>query len=202
MSRKTQKERVIGIVEKLGILRPRDLKAHGIPREILLRLLKEGMLDRIDRGLYTLPNRDRLTEYHSFAQASRRIPTGVICLLSALAYHELTTQMPHEIWMAIGEKAWASRQSSLPIRYARFSARSLTEGVITARIEGVEVKLFNPAKTVADCFKYRNKIGLDVAIEALRECHRQRRCNFDHLWHYAKICRVSNVMRPYLAFLQ
>lgn len=126
------------------------------------------------------------------------MPKGVVCLLSALRFHELTTQAPFEVWLAIGEKAWRPRIEYPPLRIMRFSPTTLSAGVEEHQIEGVAVQVYPPAKTVADCFKYRNKIGLDIAIEALRECWRSRRCTVDDLWHYAGICRVQNVMRPYL----
>jgi predicted transcriptional regulator of viral defense system len=126
------------------------------------------------------------------------VPKGVVCLLSALRFHELTTQAPFEVWLAIGEKAWRPRVDYPPLRVVRFSAAALASGVEQHQIEGVTIPVFSPAKTVADCFKYRNKIGLDVAIEALRECWGSRRCTMDDLWKYAKVCRVQNVMRPYL----
>lgn len=132
------------------------------------------------------------------AAASARVPHGVVCLLSALRFHELTTQNPAEIWLAIDRKARAPKAPELPLRIVRFSGAALTEGVETHRIDGVSVRVTSPAKTVADCFKYRRKIGADVALEALRECWRTRRCSVDALWRYAKVCRVTTVMRPYL----
>jgi predicted transcriptional regulator of viral defense system len=125
----------------------------------------------------------------------------VVSLLSALRFHNLTTQSPFEVWLAIGEKAWRPRMEYPPLRIVRFSQATLSAGVEKHQIEGVTVPVYSPAKTVADCFKYRNKIGLDVAIEALRECWSSRRCTMDDLWHYADICRVQNVMRPYLESL-
>jgi predicted transcriptional regulator of viral defense system len=122
----------------------------------------------------------------------------VICLLSALQFHDLTTQAPFEVWMAIDVRARRPRGTTPPLRIVRFSGRALTEGVEVHEIEGVRVRVYGPAKTVADCFKYRNKIGLDVALEALRDYRRQHPAGMDELWHFAHTCRVSNVMRPYL----
>lgn len=192
-----QTQRILEIVERAGVLRPRDLNAHGIPRETLRRLHARGRLHRIGRGLYVLPEAD-VTEHHTLAQACKRVPQGVVCLLSALRFHELTTQAPFEVWLAIGGKAWRPRVDYPPLRFVRFSGAALTAGIEEHIVEGVLVKVYSPAKTVADCFKYRNKIGLDVALEALRDCRRQRQCSNDELWHYAQICRVANVMRPYL----
>jgi predicted transcriptional regulator of viral defense system len=142
-----------------------------------------------------------VTEFHSLEEACKRVPHGIVCLLSALRFHGLTTQAPFEVWLAIDRKARLPRLGALPLRIVRFSGRALKEGVEEHRIEGVPVKTYNPAKTVADCFKYRNKIGLDVALEALRDCRRQRKCTNDELWRYAKVCRVANVMRPYMEAL-
>ncbi len=190
-------QRILEIVEQAGVLRPRDLDAHRIPRIYLSRLCDRGLLQRVGRGLYVLPNAD-VSEHHTLAEAGKRVPHGVVCLLSALRFHGLTTQSPSDVWLAIGDKAWRPRVDYPPLRFVRFSARALETGVEEHSIEGVLVRVYNPAKTVADCFKYRNKIGLDVALEALRDCRRQRRCTNDELWHYAKICRVANVMRPYM----
>lgn len=193
-------DKVLELTGKAGVLRPRDLDAHGIPRTYLSRLCADGRLQRIGRGLYVLPDAEA-TEYRTLAEAAKRVPNGVISLLSALRFHELTTQAPFEVWIAIGEKAWRPRIEYPRLRVIRFSKSALSAGVREQKIEGVPVRVFEPAKTVADCFKYRNKIGLDVAIEALRECRRERRCTMDDLWHFAEVCRVRNVMRPYLESL-
>ncbi|HUT86875.1 MAG TPA: type IV toxin-antitoxin system AbiEi family antitoxin domain-containing protein [Candidatus Heimdallarchaeota archaeon] len=190
-------DRVLEIAKRKGVLRPRDLDTFNIPRNTLSKMYRRGLLERIDRGLYRLPGSD-LSEHHTLVEVAKRVPQGVVCLLSALRFHELSTQAPFEVWIAIGEKAWRPKAGNLPLRVVRFSGKALTEGVEEHRIEGVHVGITNPAKTVADCFKYRNKIGLDVALEALRDCRWQRKCTVDDLWHYAKICRVAKVMKPYL----
>jgi predicted transcriptional regulator of viral defense system len=196
----THTDKVLELVKKAGVLRPRDLESYGIPRIYLSRLHAVGKLQRISRGLYVLPGTN-VSEHRSLAEACKRIPKGVICLLSALRFHELTTQSPYEVWLAIGEKAWQPRMEYPPLRIVRFSSAALSAGMGEHRIEGVIVHVFTPAKTVADCFKYRNKIGLDVAIEALQKCWRSQRCTMDDLWQYANICRVQNVIRPYLESL-
>ena len=193
----THADKILDLVSKVGVLRPRDLDAYGITRTYLSRLVAAGKLQRIGRGLYVLPGID-VSEHHSLAEACKRVPKGVVCLLSALRFHELTTQAPFEVWLAIAEKAWRPRLDYPPLRIVRFSSVALDSGIEEHQIEGVAIPVFTPAKTVADCFKYRNKIGLDVAIEALRECWRSQRCTMDELWKYAKVCRVQNVMRPYL----
>lgn len=200
VTQRTKTNKVLDLVRKAGVLRPRDLDPYNIPRTYLSRLCAAGKLQRIGRGLYVLPG-SGVTEHHSMAEACKRVPKGVVCLLSALSFHELTTQAPFEVWLAIGEKAWRPRLEYPPLRIVHFSKAALNAGVEEHQIEGVNVHVYSPAKTVADCFKYRNKIGLDVAIEALRECRRARHCTMDDLWHYADICRVRNVMRPYLEAL-
>ncbi len=160
----------------------------------------EGAIMRVGRGLYVARGA-RPTEHHSLAQASKRVPHGVVCLLSALRFHDLTTQSPFQVWLAISAKARLPKTDNPPLRIVRFSQRMLAYGLQEHRIEGVSVRIFSPAKTVADCFRYRNKIGLDVALEALRECIRKRRATSDELWQAAKVCRVANVMRPYLESL-
>ena len=192
--------KILQLLGEAGVVRPRDLDAVGIRREYLYRLYAGGLLERVGRGLYILSGAD-LTENHSLTEASKRVPHGVVCLLSALRFHHLTTQSPFEVWLAIDRKARRPREGSLPLRIVRFSGEALRAGVEEHAIEGVTVKVYAPAKTVADCFKYRNKIGLDVALEALRACWRERRCSMDELWRYAQICRVGNVMRPYLESL-
>jgi predicted transcriptional regulator of viral defense system len=138
------------------------------------------------------------TLYLGLAQARKAVPRGVVCLLSALRFYEIGTQGPHQIWIALDRRAARPRVSNPSIKVVRFSGESLTEGIEEHDIAGIPVRIYSPSKTVADCFKYRNKIGLDVAIEALREAVRARKCTADELWRYAKICRVSRVMRPYM----
>jgi predicted transcriptional regulator of viral defense system len=192
--------RVLELTRKAGVLRPRDLDAEGVPREYLGRLLEKGLLERPGRGIYTLAGL-KPTPHHTLAEASKRVPHGTICLLSALQFHGLTTQAPFEVWLAIAEKARLPKVDYPPLRIVRFSGIALERDVEEHRIEGVTVKVYAAAKTVADCFKYRNKIGLDVALEALRDCWKKRRATMDELWRAAKTCRVANVMRPYLESL-
>ena len=193
-------DKILKIVKENGVIRPRDLESHGIPRKYLNHMYRKGLLSRVGRGLY-VPSDVDPTEHHTIAEVCKRVPGGVVCLISALQFHGLTTQMPFEVWMAIDHKARYPREPQLPIRIVRFSGQALNSGIDDSSIEGVPVKVYNPAKTVADCFKFRNKIGLDVALEALRECLRQRKCTNDDLWRYGKICRVLNVMKPYLEAL-
>jgi predicted transcriptional regulator of viral defense system len=193
-------QRVSTLAKRKGVLRSRDLDHAGIPRVHLGRATAQGLVVRVGRGLY-IPAEADITEKHSLAEAARRVPNGVLCLLTALQFHGLTTQLPYQVWVAIDPKARLPKPASPPLRIVRFSGVALTFGVEHHMIENVPVRIFSPAKTVADCFKYRNKIGLDVAIEALRDCLRQRKATRDALADAAKACRVSAVMRPYLEAL-
>ncbi len=192
--------RIAELTKAAGVLRPRDLDAHGIARQYLRLAERQGLVIRSGRGLYT-PADAAITEFHSLAKAAKRIPRGVVCLLSALRFHDIGTQNPFEVWMAIGEKDRQPRSDNPRMRIVRFSKQSLEFGQTTHHIEGVSVRIFSVAKTVADCFKYRNKIGLDVAIEALRESIRTRKATTNELWEAAKVCRVANVMKPYMEAL-
>jgi len=149
------------------------------------------------RGVYAASNHARTAD-HALAQVAKRVPSGVICLLTALRYHELTTQLPAEVWIALPEKGRKPRLDHPRLRVVRFSGAALTEGIETHRIEGVAVPVYSAAKTVADCFKYRNKVGIDVAVEALRDFSRQHRGGATELARFARICRVTRVMQPYL----
>jgi predicted transcriptional regulator of viral defense system len=189
--------RLVEFVAAKGVVRPRDVEEQGYPREYLLRLLRRGSVERIGRGLYRVAG-EAVSEHHSLAVVGRRSPEGVVCLLSALRFHGLTTQEPHEVWLAIGNKARRPKLSWPPTRVVRMSGASLREGIMEHPVEGVPVRVFGAAKTVADCFKFRNKIGVDVAIEALRDAVRERKATRDEIYGFAKICRVAKVMQPYL----
>ena len=192
--------RIIELATELGIIRPRDVEAEGIPREYLLRLHREGTLVRIGRGLYVLP--DALTsEFASLAEVARRVPKAVVCLLSALQFHTLTTQMPSKVWIAIEGTAWRPEIDNPSLQVVRFSGQAFHFGIERHEVSRVPVRVYSPAKTIADCFKYRNKIGLDVALEALRDAWQSRKTTMDELWSAAMTCRVAVVMRPYLESL-
>lgn len=190
-------EKVLAMARKHGILRVKDLREQGINPEYLRRLCNRGELTRIARGLYISADAD-ISANIGLAQAAKWIPHGVVCLVSALQFHNVGTQSPHEIWMAIDRDIRRPRIDYPPLRIMRFSGQAFTEGVEKHTIEGVPVKVFSIAKTVADCFKYRNKIGLDVAIEALRDCRQNKKCTNDKLWQYANICRVAKIIKPYM----
>lgn len=196
-SKKTIPQRALRLMEREGIVRSRELEKFGVSRTQLRRLLERGLIERVGRGLYRLSG-SPLTERHHFAEAARRVPAGVICLLSALRFHGLTTQNPFEVWMAVNRKAWRPRVSHPPLRLFYLSGAPLTEGVEEHEISGVIVRVFGAAKTVADCFKFRNKIGIDVAVEALREYRRVHPKRLEAVWKYAEVDRVMRVIRPYL----
>jgi len=201
MSATTHAQRVLRLASRRGLLRARDLARDHIPRATLSRLVASGQLTQVSRGLYALPRQTRSGQ-HQLAEVAARSPQGVFCLLTALRFHQLTTQSPYEVWLAIPNKAHAPKRDNPPLRIVRFSGPSLTEGIESHTVDGATVRVYSVAKTVADCFKYRNKIGLDVALEALRECRREKRASNDELWRYAKLCRVANVMRPYLESIE
>ena len=190
-------QQVLQLAHERSVIRGSDLEDRGIPRQYLYRLYRRGLLERIARGLYTLPEL-AATEHHTVAEAARRVPNGVICLISALRFHEMTTQAPYEIWIAVGSKARRPKTESIPLRIVHMSPRAHEAGVENHDIEGIPVRVYSPAKTVADCFKFRNKIGLDIALEAMRDYRRSADYDSDLLWHYAEICRVTRVMLPYL----
>ncbi len=202
---RTRKARYQGVLDRIrraGIVRPRGLPPEGVSHQYLQSLQRRGILERIGRGLYTLPDAtEHFDEHAILAEVAKRMPGGVICLLSALRFHDLTTQAPFEVWLAVEHSAYVPRDPALPLRIVYFSGAAFTDGIEEHVVNGVPVHIYSPAKTVAVCFKYRNKIGLDGALEALRETWRERRATMDELWRYAKVCRVANVMRPYLASL-
>jgi predicted transcriptional regulator of viral defense system len=189
--------KVLNLAKRRSVIRVRDLRERGIHPEYLRRLYNKGQLVKLTRGLYTLPDTE-VSEHHSLVVVAKAVPNAVICLVSALQFHNIGTQMPHQIWIAIERRSATPRVNNPGIRVFRFSGDAYTEGIENYPIEGIKVKVYNPAKTVADCFKYRNKIGLDVAMEALRDGWQQKKFTMDELWKYSKICRVANVMRPYL----
>jgi predicted transcriptional regulator of viral defense system len=182
------------------VFRPRDVAAAGLSRTALSRLVATGEVQRIGRGLY-LPNAAKVTEHHTLVEAAKRVPRGVVCLLSALRFHEMTTQNPHEVWIAIDVKARKPAADWPPLRVVRFSRRLLTVGVEMHALERAQVPITSRARTVADCFRYRSKVGLDVAMEALRAYLRRRGRSVDALMKAAEQTRVARVIRPYLEAL-
>ena len=199
MTGQNHRERALEVARRQGIARGRDFDAVGVPRVYLQRLRDEGVLQQVGRGLYKLAG-TQSSSSASLAEATRIQPKGIIGLLSALQFHNLTTQTPHAIWMLLGPKTWAPMNPSVSLKIIRASGEALTAGVESHQIDGVVVPITSPAKTVADCFKHRNKIGLDVAIEVLRDLLKTKtgRAGLSELWRYAAIDRVQTVMRPYI----
>lgn len=198
-SHATQEQAVLQLLSQRGLLHTRDIAALGVPTVVLTRLTRAGKLERTGRGIYTLAG-EQGSAQRSLAEVALRAPRAVICLLSALSVHEVGTQLPFQVWLALPSGTTPPRMDR-PLRIVRMSGDSLTEGVERILIDGVDVPVFNTAKTIADCFKFRNKVGMDVALEALREGWRARKTTkvtMDALWRYATINRVAKIMQPYL----
>lgn len=180
-----------------GMVRMADALRAGIHRNTLRAMLEADTIERVTRGLYRLQDAPPLGS-PDLVTVAERVPGGVFCLISALAYHEMTTQIPHEIYLAISRNSEPPRLDYPPLRVFRFSGESFSAGITRERVDGVNVRIYDREKTLADCFKYRNKLGMDTVLEALRFYKEQRKIKVDALLRYAKICRVASVMRPYL----
>jgi len=180
-----------------GVLRTTEALRSGIHPRTLYAMRDSGLLERVSRGVYRLAGSPPLGN-PDLVTVATRIPSGVICLISALSFHELTTQIPHEVHVALPSGAEEPRLDHPPIRTYRFAGQSFTEGAETHEVDGVAVRIYSPEKTLADCFRFRNRIGLDTAIEALRSYRERGSIKVDELMRYASICRVKTVIRPYL----
>lgn len=189
--------KVLALARRKGILRAEDLESAGISRNYLYSFHRMGLLRRNARGIYSLPE-SPTTERALFAEIAKRVPRAVVCLLSALLFHEITTQLPREIWLAVPRGSWRPNIVYPPLILTYLSGEAYSFGIEKYDVGGVEVKVYSPAKTVADCFKFRNKVGLDVAIETLREVWRSRKATADELFRAAEINRVARTMRPYM----
>lgn len=190
-------DRLLHLAQQKGLLRPSDLAALGIPRIYLTRLTASGKLTRAGRGLYRLPE-TTLSENDGLTIVAARAPQAVFCLLTALQFHGLTTQLPRQVWIALPQGSHTPKMDYPPVKLIQYSGDAFKQGIEAHHIDQVKIRVYSAAKTVADCFKHRNKIGLDVALEALKDARSQKKASADDLWRYAKICRVANVMRPYL----
>lgn len=193
----TDRTRLLALARGRGVFTAQDARRTGIHSQQLTRLVASGTLERVARGQYRLSELP-VTEHHALAIASRAVPRGVICLLSALEIHSIGTQLPAEIWIGIERSARAPRVPQLPLQVVRYSGAAFTEGIEHRRIEGESVRVYSVPKTLADLFKHRNKVGLEVAIEALRDAWRERKFTIDALDRAARVCRVERVMRPYV----
>jgi predicted transcriptional regulator of viral defense system len=193
-------ERLLRFANQQTVIRPGDLERLAVPRNYLGRLVRAGKLERVGRGLYSSADHPP-SENRTLLEVCRKVPQAVVCLSSALRFHELTTENPFNVWIALKPGAWSPRTDYPPIRVVRVSGGALTFGVEEHSVEGTKIKVYSPAKTVADCFKFRSKIGTGLAIQALRECFREKKATMDELWAAAKVCRVANIMRPYMESL-
>ena len=185
------------MVQRRGLVRPRDLENAGLPTSVLYRLRDQGEVEQIGPGLFRHPDA-AITEKHTYAEAAKLVPGGVVCLLSALAFHEIGTQVPHEVWLALRAHSKRPTGTTVPLRIVWFSGDAFKKGAEMHTVEGVKVRVYSPAKTIADLFKFRNKVGLDVAVEALRDAWSRRLVTMEELLRFARICRVEKVIRPYL----
>jgi len=188
---------IIELIKQNGVIRPSEVEAIGISRMYLHRLYQRGVVQRIADGLYSLPDSPIYT-HTSKVEVAKRVPNGVISLLSALQFHELTTQRPFEVWITIEGMSRKPRIDYPPIHVTRFSGEAFTHGIEVYDVGGVPMRVYSIAKTLADCFKFRNTVGLDVALEVLQEVLRDKRATMTDIWKAAKVCRMTNVMRPYL----
>lgn len=193
-------KQILALARVQGILRPKDLNSRGLPMAYLWHLEQAGLLMRLDKGLYMLPDFP-FSEQISNLEVARRVPDGVLCLISALYFHDLTTEFAHEVWLAVRPGRHHVRMEHLQVRYIHMSGQSLTEGVEVHRFDGMDLRVYSAAKTVADCFKFRSKVGLDVAMQALKQGLDERRFSVSELSHFARINRVQKVIRPYLEIL-
>lgn len=201
MQNNTYQQSVLALLQQQGLLRASELDAIGVPRVVLSRLTASGQLERVGRGLYRLPG-STASEHESLATVAVKVPQAVFCLLTALQFHELTTQLPRQIWIAMPRGSHVPRIDYPPIKMVQMVGDTYSTGIEEHERDGIKLRVYGIAKTVVDCFKHRNKIGLDVALEALKEVRAKRKASADELWHYAKISRVANVMRPYLEVIE
>ena len=201
----TQQDRVLSLLKRKGMARISELSREGITRATVARMLEKGLVHQLSRGLYQLPEASTDT-HHSLAEAAKRVPKGIVCLVSALAYHELTDTIPHSIWMAIGPKDRRPAGQSPPLQIVRFRGKMLDHGIDTHMIEGVMVRIYDPAKTVIDLFRYRQSAGkrykhspgLNLALEGLREALRQRKATPAKIAEYATEAGIWKAVQPYL----
>ncbi|MGA3009481.1 MAG: type IV toxin-antitoxin system AbiEi family antitoxin domain-containing protein [Terracidiphilus sp.] len=193
-------EHVGAIVQKRTLVRSKELKGLSVSRSHLWNLAKAGKIERVGRGLYRSKEAP-ISVNETLFEVAKMVPLGVLCLSSALRYHELTTENPFEVWLAIERGTWSPRLDYPPVRVVHFSEAAFKFGIETHTVDGRKLRVYSPAKTVADCFKFRSKIGMETAIQALRSAYREKKATMDQIWNAAKVCRVVNVMRPYMESL-
>jgi predicted transcriptional regulator of viral defense system len=193
----TQSTRILDLAQSQRLLSAADVRAQGWSPQLLIKLEQSGKLQRVTRGLYGLPD-NPLTEHQSLIEVCRRVPKAIVCLLSALQFHGIGTQAPFEVWIALPEGTQSPALTYPPLRIARLRGEAYSEGMETVVEQGSTIRVYSVAKTITDCFKFRHKIGLDVAMEALKDAWQQRRLNIDEVMHFANVNRVAQVMQPYL----
>ena len=192
-----QSDHILELARDRRVLSAADVREQGWSPQLLIRLHQAGRLHRLGRGLYALPDA-QVTEHQTLIEVCQRVPKAVLCLLSALQWHEIGTQLPHEVWVALPEGTQAPALGYPALRITRLRGAAYSDGIQTVTEHGAPIRVYSAAKTVTDCFKFRNKIGLDVALEALKDAWRSRKVTMDELGHFAKINRVERVMQPYL----
>lgn len=197
----TKQKQLTELFSSKRFLSASEIRAAGIPSMFITVLLRSGKIVRAARGVYSLAERTA-AETDDLELLSRIVPTGVICLVSALRFHKLTDENPREISIAVPRGYHTPKVSYPPAGFFTFSGEAFSSGIETCEFAGTTVKVYSVEKTIADCFKYRNKIGLDIAVAALREAAGQNRIDYDPLWRFAKICRVSKIIRPYMEAVQ
>lgn len=198
---KNNYEKSVAIFRELGgLVRTAEAIRAGIHPRSLYEMLSEGVIERLSRGLYRLVELPPLGN-PDVVSVCKRVPNGVICLISALAFHEITTQIPHEIYLAVSRKSIVPKIDYPPVRIFRFSGTSYSEGIELKKADDITIRIYSPAKTLADCFKYRNKIGLDVVVESLKRYRESKLFSVEEILYFARVCRVEKVMRPYLEAL-
>ncbi len=193
----TQSDHILEIAQRQRLLSAVDVRAHGCSPQLLIKLEQSGKLQRVSRGLYSLPDSEP-AEHQSLVEVCRRVPKAVVCLLSALQFHGIGTQLPFEVWIGLPEGTQTPAPGHPTLRIARLRGKAYTEGIETVVEQGLSIRVYSLAKTVTDCFKFRHKVGLDVALEALKDAWQQRKLDMDQVMHYARINRVAKVMQPYL----
>ncbi len=196
----SQSDQILQFAQRQGLLRAADIRAQGWSPQLLIKLHRAGKLERVARGLYSLATTEN-TEHQVLMEVCKRVPKAVICLLSALQFHDIGTQLPHEVWIALPEATQTPRLDYPPLRVARLRGDAYSAGIETTTSNGNELRVYSVAKTVTDCFKFRHKIGLDVALEALKEAWRARKLSMDEVTRFARINRVEKVMQPYIESL-
>jgi predicted transcriptional regulator of viral defense system len=195
-----QSSHILELARQQRVLRAADVRDHGWSPQLLIRLQQAGKLQRVGRGLYGLPDAE-ITEHQTLIEVCQRVPKAVLCLLSALRFHEIGSQQPHEVWIALPEGSQTPAVSYPALRVMRLRGDAYSDGIQTLNDHGAAIRVYSPAKTVTDCFKFRNRLGLDVALEALKDAWRRRLVSMDELRHFARINRVERVMQPYLEAL-